>query len=54
MTIYHNEFPVYNWIKNKGYPTAEHREAIIRSGDCTLHRKSFRLHENYKQLKLDL
>ena len=24
----HEEFPMYNWKKNKGYPTKEHREAI--------------------------
>jgi len=24
----HEEFPMYNWKQNKGYPTAEHREAI--------------------------
>ena len=39
----HEEFPVYNWQKNKGYPTAEHREAIKKYGASPYHRKSFRL-----------
>jgi len=47
----HDEFPVYNWGKNKGYPTAFHREAIIKHGITPYHRKSFRLYENYEQLK---
>jgi ribonuclease HII len=39
----HEEFPVYNWAKNKGYGTAEHRKAIEEFGLCKYHRKSFRL-----------
>ncbi len=39
----HDEFPCYNWKKNKGYPTAEHRSAIIKNGITKYHRKSFRL-----------
>ncbi|WP_026810475.1 ribonuclease HII [Arenibacter latericius] len=39
----HLEFPMYNWNKNKGYPTAEHREAIKKYGITKYHRKSFRL-----------
>lgn len=39
----HSEFPVYNWNKNKGYPTEKHREAIVNSGISKYHRKSFRL-----------
>lgn len=39
----HEEFPVYDWIKNKGYPTAKHREGIKNHGDCKYHRKSFTL-----------
>ena len=35
------EFPQYNWIKNKGYGTAEHMEAIRKYGLCKYHRKSF-------------
>lgn len=39
----HEEFPMYNWKKNKGYPTKEHREAIVKYGPCKYHRMSFRL-----------
>ena len=48
----HEEFPMYNWKKNKGYPTAEHREAIKEYGITKYHRKSFRLLP--EQLALDL
>lgn len=45
----HEEFPMYNWKKNKGYPTKEHREAIKKHGPSRYHRKSFRLlPEQYK------
>lgn len=39
----HDEFPQYNWKKNKGYPTKEHRIAILNSGESKHHRKSFTL-----------
>jgi ribonuclease HII len=39
----HNEFPLYRWDKNKGYPTAVHREAIAKHGITPYHRKSFAL-----------
>jgi ribonuclease HII len=39
----HEEFPMYNWKKNKGYPTKEHREAIKKYGPSKYHRMSFRL-----------
>ena len=39
----HDEFPIYNWKKNKGYPTKEHREAIRKYGITKYHRKTFRL-----------
>ena len=39
----HEEFPMYNWKKNKGYPTKEHREAIKKYGPTKYHRMSFRL-----------
>ncbi len=44
------EYPVYNWGKNKGYPTREHRIAVGRYGLSPYHRLSFN-HE-YKQLRL--
>ncbi len=37
----HQDFPQYNWIKNMGYPTKQHREAIKVYGMTPLHRKSF-------------
>lgn len=48
----HIDFINYNWKKNKGYPTKEHRQAIRDFGVTEHHRKSFRLLPN--QLKLDL
>ncbi len=43
MITIHEEFPMYNWKQNKGYPTIEHREAIRKYGITKYHRKSFRL-----------
>ncbi|MFL9838632.1 ribonuclease HII [Flavobacterium sp. ST-75] len=51
MNKIHEEFPMYNWKKNKGYPTVEHREAIKKYGITKYHRKSFRLLPD--QLELD-
>ena len=42
----HEEFPMYNWKQNKGYPTKEHREAIKKYGPSKYHRKSFKLISN--------
>jgi ribonuclease HII len=39
----HEEFPMYNWKQNKGYPTKEHREAIRKYGVTKYHRLTFRL-----------
>ena len=38
----HEEYPMYNWKQNKGYPTKEHRNAIRKYGITKYHRKSFR------------
>ena len=51
MNKIHEEFPMYNWKQNKGYPTLEHREAIRKYGTTKYHRISFRLLP--EQLKLD-
>jgi len=51
MTKLHEEFPMYNWKQNKGYPTKEHREAIKKFGITCYHRKSFKLVP--AQLELD-
>jgi len=52
MNIIHEEFPMYNWKKNKGYPTKEHREAIRKYGVTKYHRMTFRLLP--EQLKLEI
>ena len=44
--------PHYNWGKNKGYPTKEHKTAISNFGITKYHRKSFKLLENQYALKL--
>lgn len=46
------EFPFYQWKKNKGYPTSQHRKAIAERGSCIYHRQSFTLLP--PQLKLGL
>ncbi|MFV0521703.1 MAG: ribonuclease HII [Mangrovibacterium sp.] len=46
------EFPMYDWEKNKGYPTKKHRAAIGQFGSCKYHRMTFQLTE--RQLKIDL
>lgn len=43
MNCLHEEFPVYDWIHNKGYPTPKHRSAIAEHGITPYHRKSFNL-----------
>jgi ribonuclease HII len=48
----HEEYPMYGWNKNKGYPTKEHRLAIEKYGITKYHRKTFRLLP--EQLSLEL
>ncbi len=48
----HRDYPVYNWARNKGYPTQEHRDALKEFGACRHHRNSFKLLPD--QLELDL
>ncbi len=43
MILAHEQYPAYNWAVNKGYPTADHRAALVREGACPFHRRSFRL-----------
>lgn len=47
----HEQYPVYDWQRNKGYPTAAHREQIRQHGITPYHRKSFTLLD--KQLEID-
>lgn len=46
----HQQHPQYGWNGNKGYPTQQHRDAIIQYGTTSYHRMSFRLTD--PQLKL--
>lgn len=39
----HAQYPAYGWDRNKGYPTADHRAAIVAVGPSPLHRLSFTL-----------
>ncbi len=43
MEVLHEQFPNYGWIKNKGYPTRQHREAIVDVGPSPYHRMTFTL-----------
>ena len=52
MNAIHEDFPMYKWSKNKGYPTKDHRDAIAEYGPCEHHRNSFTLLPN--QLSLGL
>ncbi|MEW6615760.1 MAG: ribonuclease HII [Thermodesulfobacteriota bacterium] len=42
MVEYHSIYPQYNFARNKGYGTEEHRQAIKRSGCCEIHRRTFK------------
>ncbi|QBQ39691.1 ribonuclease HII [Sphingobacterium psychroaquaticum] len=44
------DFPQYDWLSNKGYPTIKHRNAVLAYGSCIHHRKTFKITE--PQLKL--
>lgn len=46
------EFPMYDWRKNKGYPTKAQREAIRKYGITPYHRKTFNLYGD-RQLELN-
>jgi len=43
MKTLHQQYPIYQWQQNKGYPTKKHREIIREFGPCKYHRTSFRL-----------
>jgi ribonuclease HII len=46
------EFPNYNWQKNKGYPTKLHIEAVKKYGATPLHRKTFLKNFTNEELKM--
>ncbi|HPN70854.1 MAG TPA: ribonuclease HII [Saprospiraceae bacterium] len=52
MVQLHEQFPMYGWMENKGYPTELHRQAIIEHGHTNFHRRSFRLYPDPLQLNL--
>ena len=43
MNLLAKEYPQYDWLSNKGYPTKKHREAIRQYGITPYHRKSYNL-----------
>jgi ribonuclease HII len=55
MEMYHRQFPQYNFLRNKGYGTKEHCQALREFGMCKIHRRSFHL-KNFDLLQtiLDL
>ena len=42
MNKIHEEYPIYAWHKNKGYPSSSHRALIAQYGICKYHRKTFK------------
>ncbi|MBO9675934.1 MAG: ribonuclease HII [Sphingobacteriaceae bacterium] len=50
MTSLHADYPHYNWMQNKGYPTTAHRKAVIEIGLSPFHRRTF----NVSDPQLDL
>lgn len=42
MFKFSKKYPHYDFEKNAGYPTAKHRESILRHGICKIHRKTFK------------
>jgi ribonuclease HII len=41
MATLHQAYPLYNFIRHKGYPTVTHRQAIQDHGPCPVHRRTF-------------
>jgi len=39
------DYPDYDWLQNKGYPTVKHRQAVLKLGLTPHHRKTFRVTE---------
>ena len=50
MESLHQEYPQYGWFRNRGYPTREHRKAIMKFGPSDYHRRSFRLLDEQMQM----
>ena len=47
MVRLHEQYPLYGWDRNKGYPTAEHYQAIEQHGITPQHRRSFTLYKQH-------
>jgi len=41
MLEFHKLYPLYNFDKNKGYATADHKQALLEHGPCPIHRITF-------------
>jgi len=54
MSRLHEQYPMYNWKQNKGYPTVEHREAIRKHGLTPHHRLSFRQLPEQLEMEFDI
>jgi len=54
MKDYSNYYPEYLLEKNKGYPTLQHRQAVLKFGPCPIHRKTFlkKLYANSEQIEI--
>lgn len=50
METLHQEYPLYGWNTNMGYPTREHRQAVHKYGPTPYHRRSFNLLDDQMQL----
>jgi ribonuclease HII len=50
MLAYHRLFPEYGFDRHKGYPTKEHRSMIEKHGPIAIHRKSFTLLTDQREL----
>lgn len=52
MVSLHQKYPLYGWDRNKGYPTADHFNAIEQYGPTPLHRRSFNLYRQHSLFEL--
>ncbi len=53
MQSYASMYPMYDWVRNKGYACPNHFEALRNHGPISFHRKSFKPVQEDPQLKLD-
>jgi ribonuclease HII len=51
MVKLHDSFPEYNWSRNKGYPTLEHRKTILKIGPSPFHRNTFTVQVKENSIK---